>query len=159
MPGQVRKALRAFRVKDLMISLVPGGTSIPTDEGGPLPTPITPVATTALISPKIRAFRKIATLAQPINSEFMDRFAQEIGYDVLGQALCTSDMPTSPTLPPPVCWRAIPISDQVLMELQADCQLMLAHIEERQAINLAQARENREELLPQLQEVIKELEI
>jgi hypothetical protein len=169
MPGQTKRKFRAFRVKDLMINVMPGrlgggGTGYPTDDGwGTIPTPITPVVMTAILSRQVQRLERLTAQVEQIDIQVLDRVAMDIGWAVMGSAFrCTEDSPTcranvriSPT--------AIINPNSVLRyedlgEAREMLELALTKIAEVDDARLAQARKDCDELLPKLDAVKEALQ-
>ena len=163
-----RRRIRAFRVKDLMINVVPqssdGGTAgmpNPDDDIDPR-GPGSPIIRVAQLSAKLFAMGFFSKVAE-LDLQVVDHVALNIGRaalaPALSAALCTEDMATCQANPRISPYASLDqgLRFQDLIEAKVALTETLNMITEIEDARLAQARKLSGEFIPRLEGALDEL--
>jgi hypothetical protein len=159
-------AIDTFRIKDLMINVIPsafvggGGSSQPgpDDDMNDIPWWLTPVISIAVQTSKFQAIRKVGL--ENLAAVEMEHVAHDLGFAALGGAfLCSQDMPTcaqnpriSPWATPGVALRFDDLPEVKLLLNEA-----LEYITKIENSRFQQAQADASTLIPLLEDALREL--
>lgn len=163
--------MKAFRVKDLMINVVPqaigkGGVGHPgpDDDIDDFPPTITPIIMVAKFSPRIRVIDQFAGKVEQLDLHILDTLALDAGRAAVagmfvGTALCTEDMPTCRANPriSPVASMTDGLRFEDLVQVKDLLNQALERINRLEESRLALGRRNARGLVPMLESAAAEL--
>ena len=161
--------MKAFKVKDLMINVIPqrlgsGGAGMPgpDDDITDFPPTITPVIMVAKFSPQFRIVSELAVKFDQLDPEVVETVAQEAGrFAAAGMlvGLCTEDMPTcrANQIISPVASLGDGLRFQDLVEAKVLLNEAVVRISELENSRLNMARQQADKLIPKLEGALDEL--
>jgi hypothetical protein len=168
--------MKAFRVKDLMVNLIPrrgggGGTGMPgpDDDINTFPPTITPIISVAVFSPKVRYLVNFAGKLDELEPQYLERVVMDLGQAAFAGLLAGNNnfQCAEPEATVRLCQRN-PVLSRVahsdalrfddLVEMKPILRDALDRITEIEKGRLIEAQRNAGEIVPKLQAAIVELQ-